>query len=273
MTKQRLAVIGLGNMGSAIIRGALEAGACLPDEIFVYDSNTEKRNSFSALGLNICESVASCVSSADAVLIAVKPQNINDLLSEIKEYAQEKLIITIAAGITTSAIEAAIPTSRVIRVMPNTPLLVSEGVSAIARGRFATESDMQFVNTIFSSAGVVFSVDEALLNPITALTSSSVAFFARVIGDMNKWAKTTELSCFSEKELTEMVAHVAIGTAKLLTNKNMTTDELIRAVTSPGGTTEQANRVFDEKNIAGIFAEAMDACLARAISLSSKESE
>lgn len=273
MANSRLAVIGLGNMGGAIIHGAIDSGAYAPSEIYAYDSQADKRKTFAALGLNSSDSAVSCVSSSEAVLIAVKPQNISALLDEISSAARGKLIITIAAGVAISTIEAAVPDSRVIRVMPNTPLLVSEGVSAIARGKNATDSDFSLVNTIFSSAGKTLEVTEALLDPITALTSSSVAYFARVIGDMKKWAMGTALNSFSEKELTDMIAHVAIGSAKLLIEKGMTSDELIRAVTSPGGTTEQANRVFDEKNLTGVFAEAMTACFERAVELSRKDTE
>ena len=257
-----IAFIGVGNMGSAIVGGMLRSGHFTPKDLILADPAKEKCLSFMDQGCRYTADIPAAVAQADVIVLAVKPQLIDQVMSTFTEAAQDKLIISIAAGVTVSRIEKALSGARVIRVMPNTPLQVNHGVTAICRGAGVEDEDYALAHEIFSCSGMVFDVEESMLNPITALTSSSIAYFARFIGDMCAWG---EKNGFTDKKLLlELVCRSAIGTAEMLTQTEFTPESLEAAVTSPKGTTERAMAVFSEHGLAKTVSDAMDACKKRA---------
>lgn len=264
--RKSIAFIGVGNMGSAILRGILQSNLFPADQILLCDEDVSKCAPFITLGCTAVSSPQKAVQQADCILLAVKPQQIDALMQSIAPFAEHKLVLSIAAGITIGHIESAMPGTSVIRIMPNTPLQVKEGVSALCRGTSVSEDDYALASRIFSASGMVVEMPEELLNPVTALTSSSIAYFARFFSDMCTWAKDNGFK--SDDEILEMVCRSAIGTAKMLLETTHTPASLERAVTSPNGTTERAMKVFDEKNLSGILHQAMDACRDRADELS-----
>ena len=260
--RNTIAFIGVGNMGSAILNGALGSGVFAPHQVVLCDMSHDKCQSFEALGCRYTSSAKEAASLADCLLLAVKPQQIDLLLTEIAAEADGKLILSIAAGVTIGKIEKYLPNASVVRVMPNTPLQVGEGVSALCRSARVSDEDYALAFRIFSASGMAFEADEALINPITALTSSSIAYFARFIGDMCAWAEVNGFP--NDKKTLEMVCRSAIGTAQLLIKTDFTPATLERAVTSPHGTTERAMAVFNDADLAKTVADAMDACRRRA---------
>jgi len=264
--RKTVAFLGVGNMGSAILGGMLDAGVYTPENVVLCDVTEEKCRPFTQRGCIFISSPAQAVQAADTVLLAVKPQQLGDLLKEIAPFCEGRLILSIAAGVTIARIRQALPGASVIRIMPNTPLLVGCGVSALCRDDCVSDEDYALANRIFSASGTVVSVREEQINPITALTSSSIAYFARFIGDMCAWAKENGFD--DDEETLRMVCESAIGASRLLTDTSFDPRSLERAVTSPGGTTERAMAVFTERELARTVADAMDACRKRADELS-----
>lgn len=264
--RNHIAFIGVGNMGSAILSGVLSSGVFAPDHVILCDVSQEKCAPFFLRGCQYTASPKDAAQRADCLLLAVKPQQIDSLLTEISTETDGKLVISIAAGVTIARIRNLLPHAAVVRVMPNTPLQVGEGVSALCPAKNVSEDDYSLALRIFSASGMAFETKEELINPITALTSSSIAYFARFIGDMCAWASQNG---FPDDENTlEMVCRSAIGTAQLLMKTTHTPASLERAVTSPNGTTERAMAVFNEAQLGKIVADAMDACRRRADELS-----
>lgn len=260
--RNTIAFIGVGNMGSAILSGALGSGVFAPHQVVLCDMSHEKCRSFEELGCRYTASPKEAASLADCLLLAVKPQQIDQLLSDISAEADGKLVLSIAAGVTIAKIEKYLPHASIVRIMPNTPLQVGEGVSALCRSTRVSDEDYALAFRIFSASGMAFEAKEEMINPITALTSSSIAYFARFIGDMCAWAKNNGFS--SDAETLEMVCRSAIGTAQLLIKTDFDPATLERAVTSPHGTTERAMAVFNEAELDKTVSDAMDACRRRA---------
>lgn len=266
--RKSIAFIGVGNMGSAILNGILQSGMFSADQIILCDADSAKCAAFCAQGCVFETSPVMAVQRADSVLLAVKPQQIDALMQQIAPCISGKLILSIAAGTTLSHLEDSLPGASVVRIMPNTPLQVKNGVSAVCCGSSVSDEDSALAFRIFAASGMAVRLPESLLNPVTALTSSSIAYFARFIGEMCSWAKENGFS--DEEEILRMVCHSAIGTAKMLLETQHTPESLEKAVTSPNGTTEKAMAVFHEKNLHEMLYAAMNACRDRADELSGK---
>ena len=267
---QKIAVLGCGNMGRAITDGMLSSGLVRPADLILADLQADRLVSYREMGCTVVADAAEACRQGDVWILGVKPQSLPQLMADLRPYCTGKLVISIAAGVSIDTIEAALPACSVVRVMPNTPLMVGKGVSAMCRGRLVREEERVFAERIFSCAGTVLWCDESLLNPITALTSSSVAYFAQLIAHMCAWAEKNGFDAFDASAVTKWVCDTAAGTAALITDREMAPADLVRTVASPGGTTQRALDVFEERKLDAIVAEAMDACLRRADELSKK---
>ncbi len=266
MTK--LAIIGCGNMGSAIAEGIISANYLPSENLILNRRNTESLDSFAKKGCIVCGDTLEAARMADVIMLAVKPQMICDVMKQIKDTANGKLIISIAAGTTVDTIKSTLEKSPVVRVMPNTPLMVGEGVSAICKSTDVSEAELEFAADLFKCAGSVVFIREDQMNSVTAVTSSSIALFSRFIGDICEWAKSNGFDNMPEDELCRMVSAAASGTAKILSEKNMKPNELVRAVASPKGTTEAALNSLDGDSFDEIVKSSLTACLNRADELS-----
>ena len=264
--RKNIAFIGVGNMGGAILDGILASGIFAPANVLLCDAMPEKCARFTERGCIYVPSVADAAAAADVILLAIKPQQMETVTSALASLCSGKLVISIAAGVTLARLCAALPGASVVRVMPNTPLQVGEGVSALCRAEGVSDEDYALAFRIFSASGMAVEAPESMINPVTALTSSSIAYFARFIGDMCTWAKENGFS--DDKETLEMVCRSAIGSAQILLKTDLDPRTLERAVTSPGGTTERAMAVFTERGLADTVSDAMDACVRRADELS-----
>ena len=265
---RKLAIIGCGNMGSAIAEGIIRANYMLPENIILNRRNADALEGFSKMGCKVVSDSVEAAGMADVVMLAVKPQMLPDVMANIADSCIGKLVISIAAGTTIDSIKSVLTKSPVVRVMPNTPLMVGEGVSAICSSSDTTEADLDFSAGLFRSAGSVVFIGEDQMNSVTAVTSSSIALFSRFIGDICEWAKANGFAEMPESELCAMVSAAAAGTAKILREKDMKPAELVRAVASPKGTTEAALKSLDENGFDKIVSDSLDACLKRAEELS-----
>ncbi len=268
---KKLAVLGAGNMGCAIVDGIFSSAIIPARDIILVRRNTEKLSEYGAKGCVVSDDAVFGAKEADVIILAVKPQMMAELFEKISCVCKNKLIISIAAGVLIETIEEALPDNMVVRVMPNTPLTVGEGVTEICRGDNVSDEDFTFAKSIFSSSGYVLECKESEINALTALTSSAVAYFALIEKAMCQWAMDNGLSDYGKQEICDLISQTAIGSARLLYDKKISPEELIRSVASPKGTTEQALKVFAQRGIEATFAEAMTACLERAKELSSSK--
>lgn len=208
------------------------------------------------------------VKCADAVILAVKPKDIDGLLSRdiCCDLGPGKLLISIAAGVTTRHIEDIVGKEvPVIRVMPNMPAVIGEGISGICAGRSATASDMRLAGEIFSTIGAVVEVKEELMDAVTAVSGSGPAYFFYLMEQLIASAVALGIDGAVARKL---VVKTALGSAKLVDETGADPADLREKVTSKGGTTEAAIRVFDRKAFGAIVAEATHAARARSKELS-----
>lgn len=267
--EKRIGFIGVGNMAGAIIGGltARSSGAFTkPEHIALYDANKEQYARLTG-NFKITESIAELVDNAEIIVLAVKPQNYPDVLSEIRDLSLVgKLFVSIAAGISTQYIENQIGYNvPIVRTMPNTPLLIGRGVTALCKNKNVSDAMFAYVEKIFASQGETLRLGEEDMNKIIAATSSAPAYIFLMIKAICQGAAEQGLA---SDELKNAVCKMVIGSAELALQSDKGLDALIRMVTSPKGTTEKALDVFYKHDFEGIVSEAMQACTKRANELS-----
>lgn len=265
-----LAIIGAGNMAEAIARGLIRASVLTPQQIIAADVSAERRDFFRhKLLIETTDSPAAAAAEAPMILLSIKPQTMKQVLDELASVvADDALIISIAAGISTRFIEQGLAPKacRVVRTMPNTPMLVGEGMVAIAPGSRATPADLDEARRMFAPAATVIDVTEDKLDAVTALSGSGPAYFFYLVESM--------IQAGVEMGLTEQEAHTlatktALGAAKMLTSGADSPQELRRKVTSPKGTTHAAISHMESSNFSGIIVEALMAAQRRGKELGS----
>jgi len=261
LNEKKIAVIGAGNMGGAIARGILKGGLFRPEEVVLCDTIAEKAEDLAReLQVNTFATASEAGKAASIVLIAVKPQTMEQCLLELRDAVDaSKLIISVAAGITTDFIGGRLGDgTRVVRVMPNTPALVGAGASAICSGKYATGEDIAESEQIFAALGKVYRFDESMMDAVTAVSGSGPAYLFLFAECLEKAAINAGLP---EGEAAGLVAQTLFGAAKLLIESSEPASALRARVTSPGGTTEAAVKVFDECG----FEQGIVAAVARAL--------
>lgn len=267
--EQRMAFIGAGHMAEAIIRGLFDRGVVSPENIVISDISSERLDALrKQWGVTAAAGNAPAVEQTDIIVLAVKPQNIHAVLADIRPaVTPEHLVVSIAAGITTGMIEKALGGDiRVVRVMPNTPALVGKGASAYCLGSRAAEKDAQTADTLFSSIGVVYRVDEDQMDAVTALSGSGPAYFFFLTEAMLSAAAEMGLPDECAREL---AAATCEGAGALLRAADVPPEALRRRVTSKGGTTAAAVAVLEEAGVRDAVRKALRAAEARSRELSS----
>ncbi len=262
-----IAFIGVGNMAGAIIGGMLKSGAVDYPHLILSDRFADKCAAYVEQGAVLAATPAEAAAKADCVVLSVKPQNFAEILPELAlvESIEKKLIITIAAGISSETVKTALHGAPVVRVLPNTPMLIGLGVSVICRADDVSPADFDFVCKIFEASGSVQVIDEADMNRIISVTSSSPAYVFAFIDAIRAGAAAQGLD---GDAMLGSICDVVIGAATLLKNGGLTPGEQISRVTSKGGTTEQAMRVLSEQDMEATVVAAMKACTARAEEMS-----
>ena len=264
-----LAVLGAGNMAEAIVRGVLRAGAWRPDQIIAADVSAERRQWFGQeLGVATAASNAEAVRGVDLILLSVKPQQMATALAGLGELiAPTAVVVSIAAGITTRFLATSLGgnrPARIVRCMPNTPMLVGEGMSALAPGEHATADDVASAKRLFEAGGKVIAVTEDQLDAVTAVSGSGPAYFFYLVEQMIRAG--VELGLPPEQAAL-LAKQTAVGAAKMLTTSSDTPAELRRKVTSPGGTTQAAVEVMQSRGMDQIIVDALHAADQRGKSL------
>ncbi|PNR93191.1 pyrroline-5-carboxylate reductase [Petrotoga sp. 9PWA.NaAc.5.4] len=266
---KRLCIIGLGKMGSTLVKGLVQSGTLESDKIIgtdIFVNDVEKNPDF--CNITTMNNNAKAVELSDIVLLAVKPQIINKVLEEIRTLCDGKIVISIAAGITLGHLEKALPTScRIIRAMPNTPVLVREGVIAICSGKNVTEEDLTIVKGILESVGTVFVVEEEMMDTITALSGSGPAYVYIMIEALSDGGVLMGLP---RALSTELAARTLVGAAKMVLESGKHPGELKDMVTSPGGTAIRGIENLESHGIRGILMDAVKEATKRARELNSQ---
>jgi pyrroline-5-carboxylate reductase len=255
--QSKVAVIGAGVMGEALIAALISSGV-KPDHITISEKREERvQELISKYSIKVASLTAN-VSDADALLLVVKPQDMATVLEEIKGSINPKaVVITFAAGKTISFISNCLGTSNpVVRVMPNTPTLVGEGMAAASIGAGVTDAQRDFVLGFLGATGKVIEVSEDLQDAVTATSGSGPAYFFAFVEAMVAGAKELGLS---EKDATTLTVQTIVGAAKLLEESGKSATTLRENVTSPNGTTAAALASFGDDKLKSIVAKAMKA--------------
>jgi pyrroline-5-carboxylate reductase len=254
--------IGGGNMAEALIKGMTSVGM---KGIAVFEPRAERAQFLSrSYGVREMSTNREIVSSCDIIVLAVKPQVMDSVLDEIAEaVTEEKTIVSIAAGIPLSRFQARLRTQRLVRVMPNTPALVQEGMSVLSLCSCLPEKVIAPVRDIFMSIGKVLTLPEKHMNAVTALSGSGPAFIALFVESLIGAGVAAGLS---EDNARELAVQTLIGTGRLL-EAGVAPDRLRAMVTSPGGTTAAGLEVFEKRGLAGTVSEAIAAAVTRAVEL------
>ena len=254
---QRIAFIGAGNMASALIHGLVSSGTARADQILASDAHNDALDRLRTQhGIRVGSNLDAC--GADIVILSVKPQVLPGVLAEIAQHVVPRsLVVSIAAGVPVRALERSLPQARVVRAMPNTPALVSAGMTALAMGQRATEQDMQLASAVFESVGLVVHVPDELMDAVTALSGSGPAYAFLLVEALADAGARLGLPVDVAATL---AAQTLYGAGKLMRESTEPAAVLRQRVTSPGGTTAAGIAQLEAHNFRGII----DACLVAA---------
>jgi pyrroline-5-carboxylate reductase len=259
----KLAIIGGGKMGEALIGGLIHSGWAEPDEIIVAELHEERREALAkTYSIRVTGDNAEAVREASAVLLAVKPQDIDSVLDEIGSVVTaEQLIMSIAAGIPIARIEARLPADvPVVRAMPNTAALLREGAAAIAAGSHATAEHMAHADEILSTTCRIVHLPERYLDAVTGVSGTGPAYVFFLAEALIEAAVGVGLP---RDVATELSVQTILGAARMLRETGRHPVELREDVTSPGGTTVAAMRVLERAGVRSAFLDAVRAATER----------
>jgi pyrroline-5-carboxylate reductase len=269
--ERRIAILGCGQIGEALLAGLLSTGWRKPEEIVVTVRREERVQELADHhGVQATLSNPEAVNGAAMVVIAVKPQDFPTLLGEIGGIlSPEQTVLSIAAAVPTSAIEEQItPGVPVLRAMPNTPATVHEGVAGLCAGAHADDEHLALAEDVLQHVGRVVRVPERYMDAVTAVSGSGPAYFALLAEAM---IEAGILLGLSREDTTELVVQTMLGTAKLLRDEKMHPVELREMVTSPGGTTIRAIRELEQAGVRAAFLNAIQAAMDRGRELAAGE--
>lgn len=268
MTK--LGVIGCGNMGGAMMRMIVKAGILEPDEILAADISQAQRTKLEADTGIVTTSDNRAAAQAPRLLLAVKPQFLPQVAEEIKSAVnQDTLILSIVAGYSLGMLSQALGNSEahIVRIMPNTPAMVGEGVLAMCRGGNVTEEEGRFAHTLLSCMGLVEEVSENLMDAVTGVSGSSPAF---VFLFMEALADAGVRAGLPRAMAQRFAAQVLAGSGKLALETGMHPGALKDMVTSPAGTTIEGVAALEKNGFRFAVMEAVDAAVQKSKALGKK---
>jgi len=263
----KYALIGAGQMGMAVLRGAFSSGVMQPGDCAVVEPDASKHGAVAAMGCAV-SSTSELAAGCDVIILAVKPQSFPEAARALGSLPAGTLVISVMAGLSSSAIRGALGgVCRVVRVMPNTPCQIGAGMSAIARGAGAQAGDDAVARSLFATIGKVIDVDESQMYAVTAVSGSGPAYVFLLAELMEQSA--TQLGISVEQART-LVTQTILGAARLLDESGQLPGTLREAVTSPGGTTAAALRIMYERKVPDIIVQAITAARDRGRELDRK---
>jgi pyrroline-5-carboxylate reductase len=269
--ERRIAILGAGKIGEALLAGLLSTGWRTSEEIVVTGRREERMTELGErYGVTATLSNSEAVARAAVVVIAVKPQDFDVLLGEVAPLiSAEQTVLSVAAAIPTAMIEQRLADGvPVVRAMPNTPATVHEGVAGVCAGSHADDEHVALAEEVLAHVGRVVRVPERYMDAVTAVSGSGPAYFALLAEAM---IEAGILLGLSRETTTTLVVQTMFGTAKLLRDENIHPVELREAVTSPGGTTIVAIRELEQAGVRAAFLNAIQAAMDRSRELAAGE--
>lgn len=267
----KIGFLGSGAMATALARGIIAAGKASPEHVFAYDVAEAAARKFSEqTGAAAVKSVQELMQHSDVIFLAVKPVHaVNALLSIQEAMGKPMLLVSIAAGVSLTAIESYLCESvRVVRVMPNTPALVRCGASGYCLGTNATPEDEKIVHSLLSAVGVAYQVTEEQIDAVTGLSGSGPAFVYMMIEAMSDGGVAAGLP---RQIATHLAAQTVMGAARMVLETGQHPGVLKDMVTSPAGTTIEGIRHLEESGVRSAFIEAVMASTRRSRQLGRKD--
>jgi pyrroline-5-carboxylate reductase len=253
---KRIGVIGCGNMGSVLINGLMESGLYPVSRIYISDVRKESLKRFKSYGLQVVDN-RRLSEGADVIIIAVKPNMVEVVLSEIKEFlTPKKVLISIAAGVSTGRIEGLLGDKKipVIRVMPNVNVKVKSGLLAYCLGRYAGRCE-KLIEGLLTPFGVVFKLPESRFDTVTAICGSGPGFIFYVAENIKKICRKKK---FTEEQSAAIAGYLIYGSGKMLVETKIPPDTLREMVSSPKGTTVAGLKVFEQKRFPEILKQVVE---------------
>ncbi|HXX41720.1 MAG TPA: pyrroline-5-carboxylate reductase [Chthoniobacterales bacterium] len=255
-----LGFIGAGKLAGSVIRGLIRAGFCSPHEIVIREPNEQTCNALlDEAGIALANDNANLADRAETIFIGVKPGLVLNVIKEIAQKIDHKLVISLAAGVRTGAMES-IAKARFMRALTNTPSAICRAATAIASGNRATREDVDLARKIFNALGVVVEVDEKQIDTVTALAGSAPAFVYKIIESL---AQGGEKMGLAPEMALRLATQTVLGAAQLATETKMTPEELIKMVVTPGGTTAAGLAVMDRLGTSASLIAAIEAATKR----------
>ncbi len=258
-----LVFLGAGQMAEALVRGILAAGLLPPERIFMSDVRRERLEELAGdLGVQVASGNVDAISRGRTVILSVKPQDIQTVLAEVGEILEpDQLIISIAAGVTLARLEGSLgPRSRVIRVMPNTPALVGQGMAVIARGTHASDTDEETALAIFGAVGKALTLPENLMDAVTALSGSGPAFIGLVADALIDGGVRAGIP---RSVATTLALQTIYGSGQMMLEAEIHPARLRDMVTSPGGTAIAGIHALEAGGVRAAMIEAVLAATRR----------
>ena len=257
----KIGIIGVGRMGSALVRGLLNARMA-KKSLLASDHDKEKLKLLCKdTGIKMASDNRELVRKSDIVIIAVKPKDVQKVLDEISDIVGKRLVISTVAGMPVAGFEERLRKAKVVRIMPNIPCSVGEGAVAFSLGSRVGGGDLRLVEGLLDKVGIALKLPEYMLDAVTGLSGSGPAFYSLVIKAM---AEAGVEEGLPEDVALKLAAQTAKGVGKVLLETGMDPEELIGAVRSPGGTTEAGLKKLEEMAAAEAFKEAVHAAVKRA---------
>lgn len=263
--KLKVGIFGVGVMGEALLAGLIKAGIPAPNIAFVEKRKERSQEIVAKFGA-VSASLEDVARDSDLILLVVKPQDLGDLLQSLVGLIKSSvLLVSFAAGKSTSFIESQLGGEySVVRVMPNTPLLIGKGMSVLSSGAHAKTEEMQLVTALLSASGEVWSVSENLQDAVTAVSGSGPAYFFAFIEAMVAAGESLGLD---EETATKLSIQTIFGAAGMLQESGKSATTLRENVTSPYGTTAAALQVFTDGSLSQLVKKAMTAARDRSVEL------
>lgn len=265
----KLGVIGCGFMAQTILKGIVLSDFLSEKKIIVSDISEDTLEKVNYLGVRATTDNAYVAENCDFLLLAVKPQDYNEVVKSFEGYKPEK-IISVIAGLKKNTIKNSFGTAavRVARCMPNLPCSIGSGVIGIDMVDFnKNQDDLEFINGIFNCLGTILSIDESKMDAVAGVSGSGPAYAFMFIDSLVDAGVKQGLT---KAEAKLLAAQTVFGAAEMVVRDEQPISELIMQVCSKGGTTIEAVKVFEEKNFRGIVSEAVEACVNRAKELSER---
>ncbi|MBV9673584.1 MAG: pyrroline-5-carboxylate reductase [Verrucomicrobia bacterium] len=263
LARMTFGFLGFGKMASALVQGMLQAGVCRGGDIMVVNRHPETiEEDVEKFGLQLADSAKALVQQASVIVLGTKPADSAQLLRDVRQYLDGKLLISVAAGVTLQALQdAAGHRTRVVRAMPNTPSLVMKGATAYALGDHATAGDAEIANRVFSAVGIAFRVRESALDAVTGLSGSGPAYVFTFIEAL---ADGGVMMGLPREIAMELAIQTVLGSALMIRDTKLHPAELREMVASPGGTTMAAIEVLEARGLRYTVMSAVRAAAERA---------